>query len=97
MEIYEDVVQTIAKNSYSYATIKKWAAEFNWGRDSTGEDLWSDHPKTSITDEQVDAIHHIILDNRHLTILQIAYSIGITSGLVFSVLTEIFEIVSCRL
>ena len=51
----------------------------------------SSHSKTSTTDDQVDAIHCIVLGDICLTVQQIVKSIGITSGSVHTVLTEILE------
>lgn len=88
-EIHEDMVQTLAEDSPSYATVKKWAAEFKRGRVSTEDDPRSGRPKTSTTDEQVAAIHRMVLDDRRQTVQQIAKSIGISSGSVHAVLTDI--------
>ena len=60
----------------------KWTAEFKRSKDSTEDDLLSDHIKTSITDEQVDVIHPMVLDDRHLTDQQIAKSISMSSRLI---------------
>jgi hypothetical protein len=37
-EIHEDFVDTLWKESLSYRTVKKWAAEFKSGRESIGDD-----------------------------------------------------------
>ena len=39
----------------------------------------SGYSKTATTDEQIDAIHHMVLDDRCLTVLSIAKFIGISS------------------
>ena len=69
--------------------MKKGAIKFKQDRDSTEDDSLLGHPKTSTTDEQVDAIHCLDLDDRSLTTQQIAKFIGISSGLAHSVLTEV--------
>lgn len=46
-------------------------------------------PKTSTTDDQVDAIHCMVLNDRCLSVKQTAKFIGISSGSVHAVLTEI--------
>ena len=50
-QIYEDMVQVLAVDSFSYATVKKGAAEFERGRDSIEDDPLSGRSKTSITVE----------------------------------------------
>ena len=64
-------------------------AEFKQSKNSTENDPQSGHPKTSTTDEQANAIYCMVLDERHLTIQQMAKSIDISSGLGYTVLTEI--------
>ena len=83
------LVQIFAEDSPSYQAVKKWAAEFKWCKDSTEDDLWSGHPNTLITNELVIIIHRIVWVDRRLIVQQIAKSIGITSGSVHRVLTEI--------
>lgn len=73
------MVQILADDFPSYATLKKWVAEFKRGRDATEDDPRLRHPKTSNTDEQDDAIHRLSLVYRRLTVHQIAKSIGIIS------------------
>lgn len=84
-EIHGDMVQTLAEDTL---LIQLWATEFKSDRNSTKDP----YPKTSTTDEQIDTIHRMVLDDSHLTVQQIAKSIGISSGSVHTVLTEILEI-----
>ena len=88
-EIHEDMVRIFAEDSPPYTTVKKWAAKFKSGRDSTEDDPQSGRPKTSTTDEQADAIHRIVLNDRCPTVQQIGKSIGMSSSSVHTVLTEI--------
>ena len=81
------MVQILGEDSSSDATVKKWAAGLKWNKDSIDDDPRSARPKT--TDEQVDAINRMVFEDRYLSILQIAKSIGITFGSFQTVLTEI--------
>ena len=90
-EIHENMVEILAENRPSYTTVKKWAVKFKWSRDSTEDDPRSSCQKTSIIDGQVD-VYYMIWDDRHLTVQQIAKSIGISSGSIHTILTEILEI-----
>lgn len=69
--------------------MKKWAADFKQGRVSTENDLQLGCPKTSTTADQVDTIHPMDLDDGCLIVQQITKSIGISSGSVHTVFTEI--------
>lgn len=68
--------------------VNKSAEEFKWGRDGTKDDPRSNRPKLSTIDEQVDAFHRMVLDDRRLSVEKIAKSIGISSGSVHTVLTS---------
>ena len=50
-EIHEKMVQILAVDTPIYATVKKWAAEFKWSRDSKEDDPSSGHLKTLTTYE----------------------------------------------
>ena len=70
--------------------MKPWSSElWNSSKAESKDDPRSRCPKTSTTDKQVDAIRCMVLDDRHLTVQQIAKFIVISSGSVYTVLTEI--------
>ena len=89
-EIHKDVVQILAENFPSDAS-KEVGYGIQLGKECTDDNPKSGCPKTSTTNEQVDAIHHMGLDDRHLTVQYIAKSIDISSGLVHTILTEVLE------
>ena len=43
-EIHVDFMETLWKESPSYSTVRKWPAEFKWGRGSVEDDVWSGGP-----------------------------------------------------
>ena len=63
-EIHEDFMKTLGMES-PYSTVKKWAAEFNRGRESVEDDGWSGLPKDATADENVKVVHTIgVCDRR---------------------------------
>lgn len=69
--------------------MRKCSAESNRNRGSTEDYALLGRPKTSTTDEQVDTINRMVWDGRRLTVQQRVMSIGISSGLVHTVITDI--------
>ena len=86
--IHEDMVSALGNTSPSYSTIKKWAAEFKQGRESLEDDPRSGSPRSSTAADQVDTIHRMVLEDRRLTIQQIADKTGISYGSVQRVLID---------
>lgn len=70
-EPHENMVQTLAKDSLYNCGL--------WNLSELEDNTKSYRQRTSITDEQVSAIHRMHLDNRRLTVQRIATSIGIRS------------------
>ena len=83
-DIHEDIVQILAEDSFWYAT----GTVGLWNSNGTGS---LSPPKTSITDEQVDVIHRMILYDRCHPVQQIAKSMDINSDSVHTVLIEILK------
>ena len=86
-ETHSNIV--LAEDSLFYAAVKNWATEFKRNRDNIENEFRSNRLLTSTTDEQVDAIHCLILDKRHFTVNQIAKSTDICSGSVYTILTAL--------
>ncbi|XP_018309051.1 uncharacterized protein [Mycetomoellerius zeteki] len=55
----------------SFATVKRWVAEFKRDRTSLADDERSGQPTTATTDN-IEEIHQMIMDNRRIKIREIA-------------------------
>ena len=82
-------METLGKESPSYNTVKKWAAEFKRGRESVDDDGWSGRPKNATTDENVKVMHTLVICDRRRDLQSIASEVGISFGAVQSILTGI--------
>ena len=63
-------------------------ADFNLGRESTEYDAWTGRPKSATTDAQVEGIHHMVMNDTHVTVKYVAQTLGISVGSVDTPLTE---------
>lgn len=92
-----DKTETRAVKKYTHykdmahkKTYKDMVEIFTQNLDNTEDDHHPGRPKS--TDERVDAVHRMIQDDRRFTGQEIAKFIVISSGLVYTVLTEILFI-----
>ena len=58
---------TLGKESPSYATVKRWVAEFKCGRESHEDDPCSGKPVTVATPEIVTEVHDMAMGDRRVT------------------------------
>ena len=66
-EIHAFLTETLGKYAPSYATVKKWVANFKRGDYSTSDAPRPGRPKTLTTPEIIDRIHELILEDRQIS------------------------------
>ena len=77
-EIHADMISTLGDDALALSTVKKWAAEFKRERESLEDDPRLGHPSTPTTQENIDRIHQMVINNRRLTIIHLANVISIS-------------------
>ena len=77
-EIYADIVSIFGDDALALSTVKKRAAEFKRGRESLEDDPKSGRPSTATTQENIDRIHQMVMNDRRLTISHLANVISIS-------------------
>ena len=85
-EIHADMVSTLGNDAPALSTVKKWAAEFKRGRESLEDDPKSRYPSTATTQENIDRIHQMVMNDRRLTISHLANVISISRERVENIL-----------
>ena len=85
-EIYADMVSTLGDDAPALSTVKKWAAEFKRGRESLEDDPRSGRPFTATTQENIDRIYQMVMNDRRLTISHLANVISISRERVENIL-----------
>jgi len=64
---------------------------------SVGEDPMPGRPSTSTNDDHVERVLAVIRGNRHLTVQEVAYVVGISIGSCQQILTEKFQMHQCKI
>uniref|UniRef100_A0A3Q0T381 Mos1 transposase HTH domain-containing protein n=1 Tax=Amphilophus citrinellus TaxID=61819 RepID=A0A3Q0T381_AMPCI len=85
-DIHADMVATLGDDAPALSTVQKWAAEFKRGRESLEDDPRSGRPVTATTRENIDRVHHMVMDDSRLTVNQIANAVGISRERVENIL-----------
>ncbi|UYV62056.1 hypothetical protein LAZ67_1007664 [Cordylochernes scorpioides] len=87
-EIYKDMVDTLRKDAPSYSTVKKGVAAFKLGRISTEDEHRPGRPVESVTQENIDKIHDLVMLDRIMTVRKIEETLGIPKTTVDRILRE---------
>ncbi|CEF59878.1 Transposase, type 1 family-containing protein [Strongyloides ratti] len=90
-EIFEDIKKVLEEDSLSYATIKRWVSEFKHGKTSLEDDPRSGRPKIATTKEIIEKVHEMIMNDRRLTVSEIAEKMEISEERTYHIITEELE------
>ena len=75
-------------SSPKYSTVAKWSAEFKRGRDSLEDDPRPGHPADVISQEMIDRVERLVLNNRRIKVAELASECGISNGSVYTIIHE---------
>ena len=87
-EIHAILTETLGEHAPSYATVKHWVAQFKRGDFSTCDAPRPRRPKTVTTQEIIDQIHKLILEDRRILVKSIPEKLGISRERVGSISHE---------
>ncbi|XP_029634602.1 uncharacterized protein LOC115210258 [Octopus sinensis] len=68
------------------STVQKWAAEFKRSRENLKDNPRLGRPAIATTQENIDRVHHMVMNDRRLNVNQIANAIGISRERVENIL-----------
>lgn len=87
LNIHGDMVATLGNSAPSYATVKRWVAEFKMGRESVKDDPRVGRPSTATSDDNIARVNDIIMNDRRLTVRYIAKQVDMSHERVQNILT----------
>ena len=70
------------------ANAYRWYGEFNRGRSSLQDEFRECRPKSVVVPETIDAVHQLLLQDRHVTYHEIETTLGISGTSILSILHE---------
>ena len=80
-DVYDD-------SSPKYSTVAKWSVEFRRGRDSLDDNPRPGHPADVISQEMIDRVERLVLNNRRIKVAELASECGISNGSVYTIIHE---------
>lgn len=91
-EIHADLTATLGDLAVSYDIVKRWCREFKCGRESC-EDEHAGGPEIQVTtDENIQKVHNLILQDRRITLRQIVEETGFSYHVVQNITSNILEV-----
>ena len=87
-ETHRRMADVYGDSSPKYSTVAKWSAEFKRGRDSLEDDPRQGRPADVISQEMIDRVERLVLNNRRIKVAELASECGISNGSVSTIIHE---------
>src|SRR6476469_69453 len=84
-ETKEKLEKTYGQSAPSIRTVYKWFQNFRSGHMSTTDAQLSERPVEATTQEIIDKIHDMVIDDRRVKVREIASAVGISSEQVHNI------------
>ena len=88
METIQKIQQVFGNDAMGITQIKKWYNRFKDGQKSVESDARTGRSSTSRNDDLIDQVRTLVMQDRRVTVRELAEEVGISSGLVHSILTD---------
>lgn len=86
---FEMLTVAFGESTMSRTQVQLWYNRFKDGREDVNDDARPGRPSTSKTDENIEAVKKMILDNRRITIREVADDVGISFGSCQAIFTDV--------
>jgi hypothetical protein len=88
LETYDIIQNAFGKEAIGHMQAKEWFRWFKGGRTSVESDECSGRPSMSRNQLMTDEVHSVVLDDWRITIRELSNELGLSFGLVQSIMTE---------
>ena len=86
---FEMLTVALDEPTMSRTQVQLWYNRFKEGREDVNNDARPGRPNTSTNDERIEAVKKIILNNRRITIRDVADNVGISFGSGQAILADV--------
>lgn len=86
LQCFEELTTVFSDKAPCLRTVERWYLEFQRGSSSLGDRHREGRPKTAVTQENIDAVRQLIVEDRHATYREIEASLSISGTSVHSIL-----------
>ena len=87
-EIHRRKADVYGNSNPKYSTVAKWSAEFERGRNSLEDNPRPGRPADVISQEMIDRVERLVLNNRRIRVAKLASECGISNGSVYTIIHE---------
>ena len=94
-EIFMELQSVYGESAPSERTVERWSVEFRRGRESLEDDPRTGAPSTSTNEDTVATVELMVMEDRHITVREVAETLGISVGSVSSILQDQLNMKKC--
>ena len=87
-EIHRRIADVYGESRPKYSTVAKWSAEFKRGRSSLEDDPRPGRSADVISQEMIDRVERLVLNNRRIKVAELASECGNSNGSVYTIIHE---------
>ena len=91
-ECYQQLVQAFGMDITSLATVKNWYREFRRRIFHLSDQPRPGTPMTASTQKKIDAIHHMIEEDKHITYRHMQHELGISNDVIHFIIHELLHL-----
>ncbi|PNF43060.1 hypothetical protein B7P43_G04742 [Cryptotermes secundus] len=88
IEIHRQLSETCGDGVMNVKNVRSWVRQFKEGRTSCDNEPKQSRPRTSRSDNMVERVEKVVLEDRRLSVENIASKVGISVGSVHKILHE---------